>query len=61
MMQHGGQSGSSDRASLTYITGCVSGSFGSNDRDGIRPEVVTFGNPSLPGELVIVLKSKIKE
>lgn len=40
----------------TYITGGMSGSFGSDNRDGIRLEVVAFSDQILPGIFVVVLK-----
>lgn len=41
----------------TYITGSMSGSFGSNNRDGIRLQVITLSNQLLPSKLVVILKS----
>lgn len=40
----------------SYITGSMSGSFGSNNRDSIRLQVITFSNQFLPGKFVVVLK-----
>lgn len=36
----------------------MSGSFGSNNRDGIRLQVITLSNQLLPGKLVVILKSQ---
>lgn len=43
----------------TYITGSMSGSFGSNNRNGIRLQVITFSDMLLPGKFVVFLKWQI--